>query len=176
MDNFILSVYAFITVLVGQFSRATDNKTGFSRKQTTTGGNSSTTNGSHCSNLYHTAFGCWQGKPTIKEGVCATYNDAKEVVSTIGCPSFHRNRYKFATPLNFCCKNPSCSFFAQMTTHSAWAAEPVRLVMFWPDHFFTLLIIHKMRGISLGLICFLEITAIFSLCLVKHSSAVTACQ
>ena len=56
-----------------------------------------------------------------------------------------------------------------------WAAEPVRLVRFWPDHFFALLIIHKMRGVSLGSICFLEITAIFSLCLVKHSSAAIAC-
>ena len=29
----------------------------------------------------------------------------------------------------------------------------------WPDHFFASLIIHKMIGVSLGLICFLEITA-----------------
>ena len=35
---------------------------------------------------------------------------------------------------------------------------------------FTSLIIHKMIGISLGLTCFLEITTIFSLCLVKQSS------
>ena len=27
-----------------------------------------------------------------------TYNDVNKVVSTVGCPSFHGNGYKFATP------------------------------------------------------------------------------
>ena len=39
-------------------------------------------------------------------------------------------------------------------------ASPAGQVLAGPL-FFALLIIHKMRGVSLGLICFLEITAIF---------------
>ena len=53
-------------------------------------------------------------------------------------------------------------------------AGPAGQVLAGP--FFALLIIHKMIGVSLGLIYFLEITAIFSLCLVNHSSAAIACQ
>ena len=51
----------------------------------------------NCSNLYHIAFGCQQGIPTLSEGVYATYNAEKKLVSTVDHPYFYPNHYKVAT-------------------------------------------------------------------------------
>ena len=33
--------------------------------------------------------------------------------------------------------------------YNTWVAEPVRLVRFWPDHFFASFIIHKMSDFTM---------------------------
>ena len=105
MTNFTVLVYGLIITLIGQFTTAVKNETGIPMEQIISfhvGSNSSTSNKltskSHCSNLYHKAFGCWQSMPTLKEGDCATYDAEKKLVSTVDCPFFYPNRYKLATP------------------------------------------------------------------------------
>ena len=50
-----------------------------------------------CSNYYN-IFHCWTGKPTLKAGYCATYNNDTKLVSVLDCPYFQPNGYIFTTP------------------------------------------------------------------------------
>ena len=105
MARLTVRIYILTIILVGQCTEAIKNKTGDSLEPVISlyidGGNSSTWNkqssDSYCPNLYRNVFGCWQGKRTLREGKCATYDAEKELVSTVDC-TFYPNRYKFATP------------------------------------------------------------------------------
>ena len=103
MARLTIQVYVLIIIFIGQCKTAVKNEASDLLEQMISfrvEGNTSSTLSSklHCSNLYKKAFGCWQGKPTLTEGDCATYDDEKKLVSVANCPYFYLNHYKLATP------------------------------------------------------------------------------
>ena len=102
MANFIVCVYILIT-LMNQSTITVEKKVRTSLKRMTTIDSKANNDESyqHSQSLgsnYYNIFHCWTGKPTLKAGYCATYNNDTKLVSVLDCPYFQPNGYNFTTP------------------------------------------------------------------------------